>query len=235
MKSFLAAVLLALAWTNMALAAVTPQPGSGDSHVQSTPYDPQQVVVLKVAPGYALTVEFSSNERVENIAIGNGTSWQITPNKLGDRVFIKSTGAPSVTNLTIVTGERTYLFELNPVYTVDPSIPYFLRFTYPPRQETAELDSSQTQRSNFTYRFSGAKDLRPADMWDDGKSTYITWGPKTPLAAIYKIDAEGHEALINGGFRDGRFVVDDIASSFVFRLGEAEARADRKPAKVRKK
>jgi type IV secretion system protein VirB9 len=71
-------------------------------------------------------------------------------------------------------------------------------------------------------------------MSDDGQSTSIAWAPKSPIPAVYLIDGQGREALVNGGVRDGRFVVDQIADTFIFRLGSEEARATRHAVKARK-
>ena len=58
---------------------------------------------------------------------------------------------------------------------------------------------------------------------------------KLLFPAIYVINSQGQEALINGAMRNGRFVVDQIADVFIFRLGDEEAKAIRRPVKVRKR
>ena len=48
-----------------------------------------QVVPLEVAPGYQLMLEFAPDERIESVAVGDSGAWQVTPNRSGDRVFVK--------------------------------------------------------------------------------------------------------------------------------------------------
>ncbi len=135
----------------------------------------------------------------------------------------------------MITDTCAYLFELHVIYTTDPNLAYMVRFTYPPKPDGAESSRDTDRRSSVTYKFSGVRALRPLEMWDDGKSTYIRWGPKTVVAAVYTIDPLGHEALVNVGLRDGRYVVDQIASTFIFRLGGDVARAEHTPLKFLRK
>ena len=59
-------------------AQVRPAPGSGDPRIQSILYSPDQVFQLSGAPGYAINVELSPDEQVENIALGDSSAWQVT-------------------------------------------------------------------------------------------------------------------------------------------------------------
>ncbi|MFD2429335.1 TrbG/VirB9 family P-type conjugative transfer protein [Sphingobium scionense] len=64
-------------------------------------------------------------------------------------------------------------------------------------------------------------------MSDDGMATSIRWAADVAIPAVYAIDAQGDETLINGAMREGAFVVDSIAPQFVFRAGKRKATATR--------
>ena len=212
-------------------AEVTPRAGSGDAHVQSVEYDPEQVVVLRVALGFALTIEFSADERIENVSVGNGAVWQAAPNRRGDLLFVKPMQGAALTNLTVVTDSRRYHFSLEPAYGPDPSLPYSVRFTYrtlPPA--TAEAVKPEKTR----YIFQGSRKLRPARMADDGVFTSIVWNANTAMPAIFAVGSDGKEALVNGSVRDGAYTIEGTAPRFHFRRGALDAYAIRKFVKPRR-
>ncbi len=127
----IAAFLIALSIPVAAVAQVRPTPGPGDPRIQSVLYDANQVVQLQVASGYQLAIEFAPDERIENVAVGESSAWQVTPNKRGDRLFIKAVQPGVTTNLTVVTDARSYVFELQPMFGPLPDMAYTVRFTYP--------------------------------------------------------------------------------------------------------
>lgn len=220
-------LFLFLAVTSAAAAEVTPLPGARDARVQSIDYDADQVVRLRTAPGYALSVELSPDERIETIAIGTSAGWQVTATKRADRLFIKQEMSAADTNLTVITDARRYLFALAPSFGADPQLPFSVRFTYPGLTSAPIVE---VERARGSYRVHGAKALRPIQMSDDGVATSILWPKDLDLPAVYALDASGREAIVNGAMRDGRFVVDMIAPKFVFRSGRNRAVAVRKPA-----
>jgi type IV secretion system protein VirB9 len=205
-------------------AAVSPKPGPRDPHIQTLDYDPDEVFLLRVALGYSLTLEFASDERIENVALGNSGVWQVMVNRRADHLFIKPMQGASDTNLSVVTDARSYNFELAPLAGPEPDMPFSVRFTYP----VSIGDTPPTPaRSRGRYRFDGSRLIRPLSMDDDGVATFISWRADAPIPAIFVINAEGKEALINGAVRDGRYVVDQVGERFVFRLGNQTAQAIR--------
>lgn len=220
------AIILALLLPAVALAEVTPMPGPGDPQVQTVAYSPDRVVRLDTAPGYVLAVEFSPDERIETVAIGSNAGWQVTPNRRANHLFIKQDAGALDTNLTVITDARRYLFTLMPGYGAGAQTPYSIRFSYPGIDTAPEVSVEAAQA---TYRLSGARALRPLRMSDDGQATSIIWSPELALPAVYAVDASGREMIVNGAMRDGVFVVDAVASKYVFRSGRKRAVATRLP------
>jgi type IV secretion system protein VirB9 len=228
------AVLAALSAAPLA-AQVQPQPGSGDPRIQTIAYEADRVVQLQAAPGYLVTVEFGSDELIENIAVGDSAAWQITPNRRGDYLFVKAVQGGVSTNMTVVTTARTYFFELVPMFGPTPEMAYNLRFTYPGGQSESVADEAPALEIAGRYKLGGARSLRPSKISDDGRHTYIEWPRDRTLPAVYAIDPEGRESLVNGVMRDDLFVIDAVASKLIFRIDENVASADRVLPKKKKK
>lgn len=211
-----------------AMAQMRPQPGGGDPRIQTVMYDADQVVSLQVATGYELTVEFAPDERVENVAVGDSGAWQVTPNKRGDRLFLKPLQGVT-TNMTVVTDARTYVFELSPGSA--GGAPFVVRFRYP--QPPPPAYSGAAAVGPGRYKLAGSNDVRPDAISDDGAKTYIMWRESQTLPAVFVIDREGKETLADGAMRDGRYVLDSINNKLVFRLDKKMASATRVPQVAR--
>jgi type IV secretion system protein VirB9 len=206
-----------------ARASVAPKPGLKDPRIQTIDFDPDEVVALRVALGYALTVEFSSDERIENVALGNSAVWQVVANRRADHLFIKPMQGATNTNLNVVTDTREYNFDLTAIPAPDAATAISLRFVYP-----VSLDQPAPQASpKARFRFTGAGSIRPASMYDNGLATFVEWREDSQIPAIFMINDQGAEVLINGAMRDGKYVIDLVADHFVFRLGKQKATATR--------
>lgn len=200
-------------------------PRSSAQRVQAVLYDPDRAVELQVSSGYQLTVELGADEQIENIAVGDSSAWQITPNRRGDRFFVKLLQGGMPTNMTVVTNVRSYLFDLIPSGWPSPDMPYTIRFTYPPEVREAAADA--TTEIAAGYRIRGSRAVRPSRVTDDGVHTYVEFPAERPLPAIFAVDADGQESIVNGGMRNRLFVIDSVAPRLVFRADRQSAYAER--------
>lgn len=89
--------------------------------------------------------------------------------------------------------------------------------------------TAAAQQAQTSYRIGGASALRPAQIWDDGSHTYIVWPADSELPAVFSIGSDGREVLADGQMREGRYVLDRVHSSLVFRIDQARATARRRP------
>ena len=227
-RIFLLAAAAALASTPLD-AQVRPQaePG-GDPRIQTVAFAPDQVVLIEGSPGYHITLELSPDERVETVAVGDSSAWQVTANKRGDLLFVKALVGGVSTNMTVFTNVRTYNFDLSPVSSTQMA--YTVRFTYPPAAPTEEelADPSSEGR----YRLGGDKALRPSEISDDGIHTYVRWPKDRALPAVYAVTDGGQEMLVNGMMReDDLFVIDSVSRKLVFRIDGNVATATRQRKK----
>lgn len=217
---------------------IRPQPGMEGPRLQTVEYRAGQVVQLETAQGYQLSVEFAPDEHIESVAVGDSGAWQVTPNRRGDHLFVKLVQGEAITNMTVVTDVRTYLFDLVPLSSAAPDMAYVVRFQYPqPLQGVVPMGGAPGMPGvpgasaqviiKGVYKLSGAKSLRPSAMGDDGVHTYIEWPGDMTLPAVYALDERGRETLVNGMMRNAIFVVDSVAQRFVFRIDRQTARAER--------
>jgi type IV secretion system protein VirB9 len=223
-----AAACLMLSWSLVGAAAIAPQPGPGDPRIRVVHYDPNEVVELEGAIGYQMSIEFGPGERIENVSIGDGLGWQVTPNHKANLLFLKPLDARSATDMTVVTNLRRYVFDLSVRRPARRhplrALIYRVRFEYPEpfvaRAEPAPVPPPQPPADvNHAYRLEGSAKTMPRRVFDDGHSTYFDFPPAMDYPAIFAVDADRKEAVVNSATRDGLVVVDRLAGAFVLRRG----------------
>lgn len=205
-------------------AARIPEPGPVDTHIQSVLYTPDEVIRLQGALGWQIMLEFGSDERIENVSIGDSTAWQVTPNKRARNLFLKPLKKNATTNMTVVTDRRRYAFSLETLPR-RLTTPWVVRFEYPREVvETVEEPLPPPPLPlNFAYRLAGDKALLPARVWDDGVMTYFEFGPEKSLPAIFAGGPGKDESLVNSLTRGRVIVVQQTGVRFTLRSGRQVA------------
>lgn len=228
MRGRLLICALAALMAGPALAAVEPLPSAGDPRMRVARYVPEEVVELVGDLGYQMTITFGEGERIENVSIGDAQGWQVTPNRKADLLFLKPIDHAAPTNMTVITNLRRYAFELRVRAKLpaggERSIIYGLRFAYPPpppAPPSAEAAAAKAppQVVNAAYSYEGSSKSLPARVFDDGKSTYFQFAEADDYPAIYAVESDHAEAVVNFSIRDGYVVVDQVARGFVLRRG----------------
>ena len=244
----LAAALLACA-----LAAAPAR--ADDPRLVERLYNADEVVRIEGRTNVQATIRFGENEQIENVAIGDSTAWQVTPNKRANLLFIKPLADRASTNMTVVTDKHTYLFDLI-ASPANRNALYVLAFTYPEEPEDTELAEEGAARPegpnaveltaasdpyavvdpaalNFAWETKGDRGVLPAQIYDDGTATFLSWPAGTPLPAILVKDHEGNEGPVNFAVRGETIVVDGVPRELVLRSGEDRATlTNRGPAPV---
>ena len=221
-KRTLLALSIASALASPALAQ------QADPHIRTFAYSPDRVQRLTGFMGFQTMLEFSPDERIENVSIGDAMGWQVTPNKRANLLFLKPVDRAPATNMTVVTDRRRYVFELAlaapKASTADAA--YVVRFRYPEASPVAVAVAPAKPAPaarNTAYSLQGAAALRPSTIFDDGASTYFAWPEQADLPAIFVVGADGVEGLANAVVRGGYLVVDQLAPRFVLRSDKAFA------------
>jgi type IV secretion system protein VirB9 len=221
------ALALALALVAAPALAVTPRPGPGDPRIHVVDYDPTEVVELRAALGFQLAVEFDPGERIENVAIGDSLGWQVTPNRRANLLFLKPMSARPPTNMTVVTSLRRYNFQLSVQRQASRSLPFTVRFLYAPpvvAMIAPPPPPEPPEERNAAYSYQGSAQTVPLRVFDDGLDTYFAFRREEELPAIFAVDPDGGEAVVNTRLRDGYVVVDRVARAFILRRGSEVTR-----------
>ena len=222
-----------------ALAQSQPQATGGDLHLQQIDYDAGQIVRLRGSPGYQMMIALSPDEQVQTVALGDSSAWQVSVNRQGDRLFLKPSQGDVATNMTVVTSVRTYNFDLMSLAAPAPDMPYTVEFHYPAHKsltsDSGYVDVAAATRRISRYKVSGAKQLWPSGMTNDGQHTFISWPRAAAIPAVYAQDDHGKVVLVNGMMgRDDVYVVDGVPDRLTFRIDQNVAYATRQqPRKPR--
>lgn len=236
-RAVLPAMLAATALAVSAHAAETVQPLPAKTHdprLVEHRYDPNEVVTIPGRPNVQATIAFAEDEHIENVAIGDSNSWQVTPNKRANLLFVKPLDKDAATNMTVVTDQHTYYFDL--LAKPGAQALYELHFTYPdaPKQpplaqaaSTVEMAAASDPYAvvdpaqlNFRWASQGAAKLLPAKAFDDGDATFLSWEAKRPIPAILVRDAKGVEGPVNYAVRGDTIVIEGVPRQIVLRSGD---------------
>ena len=203
------------------VAARIPEPGPVDPHIQSILYSPDEVVRLQGALGWQIMLEFGSDERIENVSIGDALAWQVTPNKKARNLFLKPLIKNATTNMTVVTDRRRYAFSLETTPRLRTT-PWVVRFDYP--QEVVEAIEEPPLPPppvlNFGYGLAGDAALLPTRVWDDGLMTYFEFAADKSIPAIFAGGPGKDESLVNSLTRGRMIVVQQTGARFTLRTGK---------------
>ena len=204
-------------------------------------YDPAEVVRIEGRVNVQTTIRFGDDESIENVAVGDSTTWQITPNRRANLLFVKPLAPRATTNMTVVTNKHTYLFDLiaNP-----GSRPlYVLNFTYPAEPEAevqlaedgtpipaptalemaaANDDLAVIDPATLNFAWAGAGDpqLLPEQIYDNGDATFLSWPLGAAMPAILVKDHQGTEGPVNFAVRGDLIVLDSVPAEIILRSGE---------------
>lgn len=127
-KIFCKALLLCM----LALPCNSQTPITTDSRIRTLVYNPNEVYELKFYYNYQSFIEFSEDEEIEMISVGEAFAWRLTP--AGKRLFIRPLEIAAHTNMTIITNRRIYHFDIrSDEFTgkADEDLVYTVRFFYP--------------------------------------------------------------------------------------------------------
>ena len=214
-----------------------------DARLVEVRYDESRVVRINGQVKVQATIKFAEDEAIENVAIGDSESWQVTPNKRANLLFVKPLSPRASTNMTVVTNERTYLFDLVASPSARPI--YVLSFTYPEKPKPIELPGEaqladartpteiaaaqdplavqDPAELNFAWAASGDAALLPVRTFDDGEAVFMTWPEGRAVPAILMAGPKGAEGPVNFTVRGDTIVVDGVPSEIVLRSGEDRA------------
>ncbi|MBL4571595.1 MAG: P-type conjugative transfer protein VirB9 [Gammaproteobacteria bacterium] len=220
-----------------ALAAQQVIAGKVDPRIKTVIYNERDVIVLKGHYGYSTHVVFADDETITHISAGDSLSWQIVPT--GNHLFLKPREANADTNLSVLTNRRNYNFELRAneaTSASDSELSFEIRFIYPDDEfqlaiektlaEQRQLNTEivpgrqiQAEEINFDYSMRGSDLVAPIRVFDDGEFTFFQFPDEIPIPAIFFVDREKQESIVNYHVRGKYIVVQRIGAQFMLRSG----------------
>ena len=238
-RAFLACILacglLAALLPGLAFAEEIPKPGKADPRIKFVDYRSDDVVRIVGQFGYATNITFDEGETVTSAVLGDTLAWEVAP--AANHVFVKPREIDARTNMTVLTDKgRTYTFYLATAPKAQKSQPedLFFRviFHYPQeaaKQETqlsaaavAEklLDKPRRDIRNVEYLACGSEAVTPDQAFDDGRFTFLRYAGAREIPAVFVVNPDGSEGLVDTHMEGDTVVVHRLAQRFVFRHGE---------------
>lgn len=225
--------LILLAGIDPVMAVNKPTDHNNDKRIKTIVYRANDVMPIKASYKHITHIDLGAGNTIIDVAAGDTESWMFANTANNDGILLKPLTDDAKTNLTIITDKRTYYFDL---IRSDWTETYSVTFKYPEeefaafqaklKQQKASnvnkdlgLESSKPDDWNFSYLLEGDKDSSPVNIFDDGNFTYLEFGKKE-VPAIFAVDKEKNESVVNY-HRSGRYVVvENIYRQLTLRNGE---------------
>lgn len=86
-------------------------------------------------------------------------------------------------------------------------------------KKKAAIDPDQQSYKNFKYLAAGEGDLRPLEMFDNGRFTFIKFQDHIQLPAVFRV-RNGKESLVNSSMKDGWMVIQNLSNEWKVRLDD---------------
>ena len=224
--------------SNAALVDKTPRPIATDVRIRQVAYSANEVYEIVGTYGYQTVIEFSEAEEIKLVAIGDSIAWQAVP--MGSRLFLKPVEPDTATNLTVTTNKRFYYFNLIASKNrAKEALTYSVRFVYSDTGITTPLPTDSRCNDaeikppvpslkaptdfNFNYQISGSKEISLVRAFDDGQFTYLQFAGSVDVPAVFAVDRDGKESLVNSRIEGQYVVIERVASQFTLRNGSVVA------------
>ena len=236
--------LLTLIGLSFALAGYTQ-----DARIKIIPWQENQVVTIHGRTFTTTQLVFGVDEIVQGVEGGDSAGWIVDfKEAMPNMVFLKPTVFDSNSNLTVVTNKHSYYFKIrsnSSLTTAEDKATYAIRFTYPQdaRDElNARLKANALKHVlvspgapiNWQYEFAGQARLRPRQVFDDGRFTYIEFSDQQAIPAVFAVDnRDGREALVNTRRKGNFLVIQRLSPQLTLRLGNEVASVFNSPAILR--
>ena len=217
-------------------SATLPMAGGSDPRIQYFSFLEGEVYELPLTVGIVTTLVFDDEATLTSAQIGDSTSWHVERLSTKNMLALKPLRNDGATNLTVTDSEgRLYTFDLKPKPSYAGGSVYRIHFSYPNRdykrrQEKAELDLQRARyqamldgqsEANRAYTYAGAASLRPTRMFDDGTKTYLSFPKNAPRPAIFLVNPNGTERIVEHRTVDDFLIVDLVGRQFTLRDGSA--------------
>ncbi len=228
------------------VAAIVPSAAMAQA-LTTYQFKPDSIYPVRTGLGITTQIQLSPNEKVLDYSTGFSGGWELTRRE--NVFYLKPRNVDVDTNMMVRTATHSYIFELKVVATDwktltearRDGVQYKIAFAYPADTSFAHQKKKQLQAAaqdttlrpdrsyNFDYdyatRSKAAPWLIPANVYDDGRFTYIRMSdlkafPTGDFPAVYMREQErGEDSLVNTTVEDNTIIVHGTYNYLVIRHG----------------
>lgn len=214
-------------------AAKEPRKGRTDPRIKNITYNQNDVYVIHGHYGYSTHITFAEGEVIKLMSPGDSIAWQFNPKN--NHLFLQPVEDDADTNLSVLTNKRVYNFELRAGEARsanDPSLSFLVKFRYPEDELKKTLEEQvfidhekkmklssgiNPEALNFSYSMRGDDNIAPSKVFDDGKFTYFQFDTDIKTPAIFLVDDDKNESLVNFHVKGPYVVVQSTGYQFMLR------------------
>lgn len=190
-----------------------------DNRLKMIHYKPNQIITLLAHDFVQTSIEFEKGEAILDVITGDSSAWQLERSSAASNIlFVKPQVEYSHTNLKVISDKRQYEFELKTADDSDEII-YSVIFQYPKPPKPFKALVSEKKYYNLNYCYHGDKQPLPIKVYDDGTFTYFQFKPNQSFPAIFAVDGNRKEKLVNFRINSELVVVEKVTGQWTLRDG----------------
>ena len=212
--------LLAVAQPAQAAANAMFKEENDNNRVERILYTENKVVQIGGIINQPFLIEFKDDEPIDDVAGGAISGWEV--HKKGYRLFIRALAQAKPATLLVTARNHTYVFDLLPRKATPEN---FERrrskviFDYPHPAATALATSlaaplapippaNQYHNDHYSMQVvSETVDIRPREVYDDGRFTWFKFPANQEIPAIYRSVPKTREEVLVNSHREGDYIV----------------------------
>jgi type IV secretion system protein VirB9 len=190
---------------------------TGNNRVQHVMYAENKVLQIAAISNQPVYIQFKEDEPLEDVAGGTIAGWDV--HKKGTRLYIRALESAAKATLIVASNKHSYVLDLR---TVKATPSNFARMTskiifdYPPPALAAPLPAppeadpppSGFRNTNYSMQIvSETSDIRPREVYDDGRFTWFKFPSNVEIPAIYRSQPDSKEEVLVNSHMEGEYVV----------------------------
>lgn len=209
------------------------------SHAQDEPEQPSilhlsndklKLHELVLRPDITTAINYRGSERITTVLMGRAEDFFVDTPKNHQTISIRPKSSRSRSNLTVVTSKDIHHYNLTavdessnvkPVYgvVVESDSEAKRGKSKKKKKKGADVNLGELSDLNFSYTYRASDELRPLRLFDDGEHTYFQFPDHIATPAIFAVDENGKEQIVNHHVKGNYVVVESLGKQFTLRRG----------------
>jgi type IV secretion system protein VirB9 len=182
--------------------------------VERIVYADEQVIQIGAIEDHPFLIEFGADELLEDVAGGTIAGWDV--HKKGARLFVLARKDAKSTTLLATTNKHSYVFDLTPKPATAGNLAQRrskIIFSYPappepPPPPPALPEPPAYRNAQYSMQLVATDaDIRPSEVYDDGRFTWFRFAPNVEVPAIYRSTPGSRDEMLVNRHVDGDYVV----------------------------